>query len=79
MAKKKPVNNVQSATARLAVALRPDRPRDEVKIADARNALVAARLERAIDEALHPSDRGYEPLRRDDRVRLAARLIEETP
>jgi hypothetical protein len=67
-------NPVQSAVARLAVASRPDRNPDPVKVASARNDLVAARLERAIMEALNPSDPTYEPLRPADRTRLARLL-----
>jgi hypothetical protein len=74
---KRPPNAVQSAVARLAVALRPDRPHDPVRIADARNELVAARVERAITEALHPDDAKYEPLRPADRARLALMLAPE--
>ena len=70
----KPKNEVQSAVARLAVALRPDREIDPVKVATARNDLLAARLDRAITEALHP-ELPYEPLRREDRLRLAQRLL----
>ena len=70
-------NPVQSAVARLAVALRPDRPRDEERIADARNGLVAARLEREIYRAVRPEDDQYEPLRRADRERLAAVLLDD--
>jgi len=72
-----PADTVQSAVARLAVAQRPDRKVDPETIAARRNDLVAARLDRCITEALHPSDPGYEPLRRLDRERLAARLLED--
>jgi hypothetical protein len=68
-------NPVQAAVGRLAAAMRTDRPRDEGRIADARNELVAARLERVIVEAVDPTDPDYEPLRRADRERLAALLL----
>jgi hypothetical protein len=55
------------------VALRPDRGIDPKKVAAARNDLLAARLERAINEALNP-DAPYEPLRQADRNRLARLL-----
>jgi hypothetical protein len=77
--KERPVtetNPVQSAVARLAVAMRPDRPRDPARVADARNGLVSARLEREIRRALEPADPDYEPLRRADRRRLASLLLE---
>jgi len=67
-------NAVQSAVGRLAAALRPDRESDEGAVSDLRNAVLAARLERAIDQALEPEGEGYEPLRPADRRRLAARL-----
>ena len=67
-------NPVQTAVARLAAALRSDREMDPVRIAERRNALVAARLERAISRALTPEDSDYEPLRSEDRKRLAAIL-----
>ena len=67
---------VRSAVARLAVTMRPDRANSAAEIADARNAVLAARLERAIGEALQPDQPGYEPLRVKDRKRLAALLRE---
>jgi hypothetical protein len=67
-------NPVQVAVGRLAAALRKDRPSDPKKVAAARNELVAARLERAIDEAINPADPDYEPLRAADRRRLATLL-----
>jgi hypothetical protein len=63
-------NPVQVAVARLAAALRRDRPMDPVVIANARNDLVAVKTERAIRYALDPGE-PYEPLREEDRVRLA--------
>jgi hypothetical protein len=68
-------NPVQTATARLGAASRKDRGRDPEILADARNGLVAAKTERAIQEALKPK-RPYEPLRADDRRRLAALLLD---
>lgn len=67
-------NPVQVAVGRLAAAQRRDREQDPVKIADARNELVAAKLERAINDAIAPTDPDYEPLRPKDRKRLAALL-----
>jgi len=67
-------NAVQSAVGRLAAAMRPDRERDEGAVADLRNAVLAARLEREIMRALEPAEPGYEPLRPADRRRLAALL-----
>lgn len=64
-------DKVQRAVARLAVAQRPDRNVAPTVVADRRNDLVAARLERCINEALAPSEPGYEPLRQEDRDRLA--------
>jgi serine phosphatase RsbU (regulator of sigma subunit) len=66
-----PDNPVQSAVARLAETQRKDRKRNPKVIAEARNALVAAKTQRAIEQALNP-----EPLRKADRVRLA-RLLRE--
>lgn len=74
MPRKRKTNPVMSATARLGGASRRDRPQDPEKVAEARNALVAAKLERAIEQALRPADREYEPLRQADRDRLAAVL-----
>lgn len=68
-------NPVQSAVGRLAAVQRHDRGQDPEKIADARNALMAARLERAIREAINPEDKDYKPLRREDRERLAGLLM----
>lgn len=72
MASPPSTNLVQIAVGRLAAAIRhnPDR------IPDARNELVAARVERAIREAIAPDDPDYEPLRQSDRERLAALLLE---
>jgi len=74
-------NPVQVAVGRLAALQRRDRAKDvdpqvlAARIADARNALVAARAEREIVRAVSPSDPDYEPLRREDRERLAALLL----
>jgi hypothetical protein len=70
-------NPVQIAVGRLAEAqrVRPNRPLDPQRVADARNELVAAKTERAIREALRP-DAPYEPLRAEDRERLATLLLE---
>jgi hypothetical protein len=70
-----PDNPVQSAVARLAETQRKDRKRNPKVIAEARNALVAAKTQRAIEQALNPEP-PYEPLRKADRVRLA-RLLRE--
>jgi hypothetical protein len=69
-------DRVQSAVARLAVAQRPDRKIDPQTVKDRRNDLVAARLERCVREALAPTDKGYEPLRAEDRRRVAAMLLD---
>lgn len=66
-------NPVQTATARLGAVSRRDRPQSPKVIADARNDLLAAHLERAIGEALNP-EAPYEPLRPADRKRLAKLL-----
>jgi hypothetical protein len=68
-------NPVQVAVGRLAAALRKDRPANPEVIADARNDLVAARTERAIILAVAPTDPAYEPLREEDRKRLANLLL----
>jgi hypothetical protein len=68
-------NPVQVAVGRLAAALRNDRPQDPDKIADARNELVAARLEREDERAIKPTDPDYEPLRTEDRERIAHLLL----
>jgi hypothetical protein len=68
-------NPVQIAVGRLAAALRQDREQDPARIADARNELVAARLEREVMKAVRPTDPDYEPLRPDDRERLAHLLL----
>lgn len=68
-------NPVQVAVGRLAAAQRRDRKQNPATIADARNELVAAKTERAIRRALSP-DGPYEPLRVEDRRRLAALLLE---
>lgn len=65
---------VQAAAARLNSTLRWSRS-DSKAIHEARNDLLAARLERAIQEALHPSEDGFKPLAREDRQRLAAQLL----
>lgn len=67
-------NPVQSAAARLAVAQRPDRNSTPEQIAEARHSLLLARTERAIAEAVRPSDPDYAPLRQEDRDRLANTL-----
>lgn len=67
-------NPVQIAVGRLAAAQRRDRKQDPRRVADARNELIAARTERAIEAALHPDEPGYEPLRDEDRRRLADML-----
>jgi hypothetical protein len=69
-------NPVQVAVARLAEAQRKDRGLDPGKIADARNGLVAARLEREVLRAVRPDDPLYEPLRAEDRRRIAELLLE---
>jgi hypothetical protein len=74
MAKPATTDRVASAVGRMAAARR-HHPDDNERVADAMNDLVAARLERAIEEALHPADPDYEPLRRPDRERLAATLL----
>jgi hypothetical protein len=74
MAKPATTDKVASAVGRMAAAMRHT-PDDEGRIADAKNDLVAARLERAIEEARRPADPDYEPLRRPDRERLAAALL----
>ena len=68
-------NPVQIAVGKLAAAQRQDRPQDPQRIADARNELVAARLEREITKAVAPTDPDYEPLRVEDRERLAHLLL----
>jgi len=54
-------DGVRTATARIATLQRKDRPEDPEALADARDQLLAAKLERAIFEALHPEP-PYEPL-----------------
>jgi hypothetical protein len=68
-------NNVQAAVGRLAATMRRDRPGTPEQVADARNGLLAAKLERAVLEAVRPPA-PYEPLRREDRERLAEILME---
>ena len=63
-------NPVQVAVGRLAAASRRDREQDPAALAEARNALIAAKTERAIREALKPK-RPYRPLSVEDRNRLA--------
>lgn len=67
-------NPVAIAVGRLAGAQRKDRPYNAERVADARNELVAAKLERMILAAIDPPDRAYEPLRPKDRRRLASLL-----
>lgn len=69
-------NPVAIAVGRLAEAQRVDRGRDPDKIAAARMALVVAKTERCIREALAPSDPDYEPISKEERVRLAQVLID---
>lgn len=69
---------VRQANARLAAASRtrfPDGTRkvDAHKVEQARDEMLAARLEEAIDEALHPAT-PYKPLSSEQRARLAALL-----
>jgi len=71
----KSTNPVQVAVGRLAATLRRDRPTDPAKIAEARNALVAAKTERAIIQAVMPEDPDYAPLADEDRKRLANLLL----
>jgi hypothetical protein len=70
---KKQTDPVASAVGRMAAAMR-HHPEDAARIADAKNDLIAARLQRSIEDALDPDEEGYEPLRREDRDRLAALL-----
>jgi hypothetical protein len=74
MARPATTDKVASAVGRIG-ALQRHSPDDPDKIADARNDLVAARLERAVEEALAPADTDYEPLRREDRERIAGMLL----
>jgi len=71
-------NPVQAAVGRLAGAQRRDRPQDPEVIAEARNELMVAKTERMIRYALAP-DAPYEPLRPEDRRRLAALLLGDSP
>jgi hypothetical protein len=66
-------DKVRSATARLATLQRPDRETDPERLEEARQELIAARLERAIFEALNPEP-PYSPLTADRRGRLADML-----
>ena len=65
-------NPVQAAVGRLAAA---QRWKQKDSIADARNSLAAAHLERAILRAVQPTEPGYKPLREEDRQRLADILL----
>ena len=65
---------VQAASARLNNSLRWHRE-DRKVISEARNALLAARLERAIQEALYPVESGFKKLADEDRARLAEILL----
>ena len=65
-------DTLASAVARLAAAQRHLAPESEID--DLRNAVLAARLNRAINEALRPSQEGYKPLRKEDRRAAAFRL-----
>lgn len=66
---------VRVAVGRLAQLQRRDRPTASPKVLDdARNEFVAAKVERAIEDALNPADPDYKPLRKADRKRLAALL-----
>jgi hypothetical protein len=63
------------AVGKLALAQRRDRY-DPAKVADARNELVAVKLEREILRAINPEPSSdYEPLRQEDRARLADILL----
>ena len=65
---------VRTASARLATLSRRDRgPVNKVLIEDARDALLAARVERAITEALKPP-KPYKPLSDIERTRLMRML-----
>lgn len=71
-------NPVQKATARVAAASRRRHLGTPVSVPDgvletARNDLLAAKLERAVEAAINPP-KPYEPLRPKDRKRLAAKL-----
>jgi hypothetical protein len=67
-------NPVQTATARLAAAMKHGH--DGAALAEARNNLLAARLERAVQEAIRPEP-PYAPLKIEDRVRIARVLQED--
>jgi hypothetical protein len=64
---------VQAASARLNSTIRWHGAYG-AKADVARNALVVARLERAIQEALHPTEEGFKKLPKKDRERLARML-----
>jgi hypothetical protein len=66
-------DKVRAAAARLATLSRPDRATKPETLADARDDLLAARLERAIFEALNP-EAPYTPLTPRQRRRLAKML-----
>ena len=66
-----------TAVARLAAAQRHNAPEEEID--DLRNAVLAARLNRAINEALRPTVEGYKPLRKVDRQVAAHRLASARP
>ena len=70
----KTTDPLRSAVGALAEAQRKDRPADPEKLAAARDAVVVARLERAIDEALAPSEQALDPINETDRLRLAEKL-----
>lgn len=71
----KPFNPVQHAVAKLAVASRTSYRGggDQVRLSEARNDLLAARLERDINAALNPEP-PYVPLSDDERERLSSIL-----
>jgi hypothetical protein len=65
---------VQAASSQLNNGLRWHKD-DQKRIALLRNDLLAARLERAIDEAIHPADPAFRKLSKADRERLARVLL----
>lgn len=66
-------DRVRAATARVATLQRPDRDTDPERLADARDELVAARLDRAVREALNPEP-PYAPLSAKRRKAIAKKL-----
>jgi hypothetical protein len=71
---------VRRAVSKIAAASRKTHKGTEVHVQpglleEARAELVAARLEKAIEEALNPPE-PYEPLREVDQVRLANKLLD---